>query len=234
MSEKNLPIFRKDRIRTGIRALDIMLEGGYKFPATVMLIGPTGSEKQCFAAHFVNEGLAEGDVVIYITTDRTPKEIEKIAAGWDLHFKGPGELFYIDCYTQAGAVEDKSKVNVFKVGGPGALNEISLYVSEILRGHQGKRIRLVFHTFSTFALYNEKGSLFKFLQSIESRTKRANGTVMILVEEGMHEEKVLSTLRHGIDGEFGIKTKDKKKELVGNELPIGIPIKVGALGIEVE
>ncbi len=234
MSEKNLPIFRKDRMRTGIRALDIMLEGGYKFPATVMLMGPTGSEKQCFAAHFVNEGLAEGDVVIYITTDRTPKEIEKTAAGWDLHFKGPGELFYIDCYTQAGAEEGKGKVNVFKVGGPGALNEISLYVSEILRGHEGKRFRVVFHTFSTFALYNEKGSLFKFLQSIESRAKGANGTTLLLVEEGMHEEKFLSTLRHGIDEEFSLKTKDKKKELVGSGLPIGIPLKVGALGVEVE
>ena len=234
MSKKDLPIFRKDRIRTGIHPLDIMLEGGYKFPATVMLMGPTGSEKQAFAAHFVNEGLSEGDVVIYITTDKSPKEIEKAAAAWDLHFKGPGQLFFIDCYTQAGAEKTKGSPNIFKVGGPGAINEISLYVSEILRGHEGKRFRVVFHTLSTFALYNEKSSLFKFVQSIESRVKGANGTVLVLVEEGMHEDSFISSLRHSIDEEFTLGAKEKKKELSGGTLPIAIPLKVGALGVEVE
>ena len=57
MSEKDLPIFRKDRMSTGVKALDIMLEGGYKFPGIALLMAPTGSEKQCFAAHFVKAGL---------------------------------------------------------------------------------------------------------------------------------------------------------------------------------
>jgi len=230
MSEKDLPIFRKDRISTGVQALDIMLEGGYKFPGTSLLMAPTGSEKQCFAAHFVKAGLSEGDVVIYVTTDKTPKEVEKAAAGWDLHFKGPGQIFYIDCYTQG---EASGKANEYKVGGPGALNEISLYISEILRNNEGKKFRVVFHSFSTFALYNEQGSLFKFLQSVEGRVKGANGTILLLVEEGMHEERFLTTLRHGIDEEYGLRNKDKIKELVSNKLPIAVPLKVGPLGVEV-
>lgn len=233
MSEKSLPVFRKDRISTGVSALDVMLEGGYKHPSASMLIGPAGSEKPCFAAHFVNAGLAAGDVVIYITTDKTPAELEKAAAGWDLHFKGPGAIFYIDCYTQA-TDENTGKTNIYKVGGPGALNEISLYISEILRANEGKRIRVVFHSFSTFALYNEKGSLFKFLDSVEGRVKNANGTLMIIVEEGMHEEKFLMALRHSIEDEYSLKMKDKLKELVNENLPIPVPLKVGALGIEVE
>jgi len=231
MSEKDLPIFRKDRISTGVEPLDLMLEGGYKYPGTALLMAPTGSEKQCFAAHFASAGLSEGDSVIYITTDKTPKEVEKTAAGWDLHFKGPGKIFYIDCYSQG---EASGKANIYKVGGPGALNEISLYISEILRNNEGKKIRLVFHTFSTFALYNEMGSLFKFLDSVEGRVKGAGGSVLLLVEEGMHEERFLTTLRHTIDEEYTLRNKDKIKELISSRLPVAVPLKVGPLGVEVE
>ena len=231
MSEKSLPVFRKDRISTGVNALDIMLEGGYKYPGAFMLIGPAGNEKPCFAAHFVNAGLAAGNVVIYITTDKAPAELEKAASGWGLDFKGPGAIFYIDCYTQ-GAEAGNS--NIYKVGGPGALNEISLYISEILRANEGKLVRVVFNSFSTFALYNEKGSLFKFLDSVEGRVKNANGNMMVLVEEGMHEEKFLVALRHSIDEEYSIKSKEKTKELSGPSLPVAVPFKAGAMGIEVE
>jgi KaiC/GvpD/RAD55 family RecA-like ATPase len=231
MNEKDLPIFRKDRISTGVDALDIMLEGGYRYPGAALLMAPTGSEKQCFAAHFAKAGLSADDAIIYVTTDKTPAEVEKAAAGWDLHFKGPGQIFYIDCYTQG---EASGKANIYKVGGPGALNEISLYISEILRNNEGKRFRLVFHTFSTFALYNEMGSLFKFLDSVKGRVKSAGGTILLLVEEGMHEERFLTTLRHTIDEEYDLRNKDKIKEFISSRLPIAVPLKVGPLGIEVD
>lgn len=233
MDEETPLIFRKDRIGSGVRALDVMLEGGYKHPGTIMIIAPAGPEKACFAAHFVNDGMARGDAVIYITTDKTAEEIEKSAAGWDLHFKGPGAIFYIDCYSQQGGTAN-GKANVSSVGGPGALNEISLFISDILRNNEGRMIRMVFHSFSTFALYNESGPLFKFLQVVEGRLKKANGTLMLLVEEGMHDDRFLTTLRHGIDEEYGIKNVDKKKELTSDSLPIPVPIKVGPLGVEVE
>ncbi|MBN2121432.1 hypothetical protein JW721_00025 [Candidatus Micrarchaeota archaeon] len=235
MAEKSLPVFKTDRITTGVRALDIMLEGGYAFPGAVALVAPAGVGKQCFAAHFVNAGLAEGDVVIYVTTDRSPEEVEKAAAEWDLHFKGKGEIFYIDCYSQSsgkGKVEEKENVSL--VGGPGAINEISLFISDILRSKKGSRFRVVFHSFSTFALYTEKEPLFKFLKSVEGKFKNENGTILLLVEEGMHEERFLVTLKHDLDEEYRIKSTGKEKFLESDSLPMPVPISLGALGIEVD
>lgn len=235
MSEKPPPIFRKDRMSTGIRALDIILEGGYAFPGAVGLIAPAGVGKQCFAAHFVNAGLKEGDVVVYVTTDRTPGEIERTAAEWDLHFKGKGELFYVDCYSQgSGKGKVEARENVTLVGGPGAINEISLSISDILRSHKGSRFRVIFHSFSTFALYTDKEPLFKFLTSVERKFKNENGTLFLLIDEGMHEERFLMTLKHDLDEEYAIKSDGKKKSLVSESLPTGVPVNVGPLGIEVE
>ncbi len=235
MSETPLPIFKKDRISTGVRALDIMLEGGYLFPGAIGMVAPAGVGKQCFAAHFVNAGLASGDTVIYVTTDRTPDEVERAAAEWDLHFKGKGEIFYIDCYSQSSGKEKiKEKENVSLVGGPGAINEIALFISDIVRSKKGSRFRVVFHSFSTFALYSDKEPLFKFLKSIERRFKNENGTVLLLVEEGMHEERFSMTLKHDLDEEYRIKNTGKALSLESESLPISVPIKVGPLGIEVE
>jgi KaiC/GvpD/RAD55 family RecA-like ATPase len=230
-----LPIFRKDRISTGVRALDIMLEGGYAFPGAVGLVAPAGTGKQCFAAHFASAGLKEGDTVIYVTTDRSPDEVEQAAAEWDLHFKGKGEIFYIDCYSQgSGKKKIKEKKNVSLVGGPGAINEISLFISDILRSKKGGRFRVVFHSFSTFALYAEKEPLFKFLTTIERKFKNDNGTILLLVEEGMHEERFLMTLKHDLDEEYRIKSMGKDMTLESELLPLSVPIRVGPLGIEVD
>ncbi len=236
MAEESLPILKKDRVSTGIRPLDIIMEGGYSHPSSILLMGPSGNEKQCFAAHFVKAGLDAGDTIIYITTDRSPDEIEKSASEWDLAFKGTGQMFYVDCYSQTAVRKEgmQHKENVSMVDGPGALNEISLMIGERLRENEGKRFRVVFHSLSTFALYNEKGSLFKFLQAMEVRMREANATLLILVEEGMHDEKFLTTLKHGIDDEFTIKSGEHEKTLNGERLPIPIPIKLGPLGIEVD
>jgi KaiC/GvpD/RAD55 family RecA-like ATPase len=212
-----------------------MLEGGYAFPGSVALVAPAGMGKQCFAAHFVNAGLAEGDTVIYVTTDRTPSEIEKAAAEWDLHFKGKGGIHYIDCYSQGSGKENQEKKeNVSMVGGPGAINEIALFISDVMRSNKGSRFRVVFHSFSTFALYAEKEPLFKFLKSIERKFKNENGTILLLVEEGMHEERFLMTLKHDLDEEYKIKTAGKSLSLDSESLPMSVPVKVGPLGIEVD
>ncbi len=236
MAEETLPLLRKDRLSSGIKTLDMILEGGYLRPSTILLIGPSGNEKQCLAAHFVKAGLDDGDTILYITTDRSPDEIEKAASGWDLAFKGTGQVFYIDCYSQTAVRKEgaQHKANVSMVDGPGALNEISLMIGERLRENEGKKMRVVFHSLSTFALYNEKGSLFKFLQAMEVRMREANTTLLILVEEGMHDDKFLTTLKHGIDDEFIIKSGEKEKTMNGARLQIPVPIKVGPLGIEVD
>lgn len=236
MAEQSpLHLLRPDRLRTGVKSLDLILEGGYLHPSVTMLLGPSGPEKQCIAAHFAKEGMDEGDTVIYITTDRSPEEVEKGASEWDLNFKGPGKIYYIDCYSQSAKKEGATiKENVSLVDGPGALNEISLMMGERLREQEGKRVRLVMHSLSTFALYNEKNSLFKFIQTVNGRFKSANSTILMLVEDGMHDENFLMTLRHSIDEEFQIKAREGEKVLVGSRVPIPLPFKVGPLGIEVE
>ena len=224
---------RKDRVSTGIRELDVILEGGYKNPATVLLTGPPGDEKNAFAFHFAEEGLQNKEVILYITLEHTPKEIIKIASEYGIELKG-NNLFFMDCYSSTINAPVNKGENAVRINGPSALNDISLEVNEFIKKNKEKKIRVIFHTFSSLALYNEHNSLFKFFKVIEGRLKQAGATLFLIVDEGMHEKKFINTLEHSVDQIFKYGLIEGEKQLSSAEIPISLKVKIGAAGVDLE
>ncbi|MEM4707139.1 MAG: ATPase domain-containing protein, partial [Candidatus Anstonellales archaeon] len=103
-------LFRQNKISTGIEELDIMLEGGYSNPGSVVLIGPAGIAKAVFAFHFAYDGIKKGDAVYYLASDMLPKEVESKSAGLGMNLKN---IKYIDCYSATVGVKDESRKDVF-------------------------------------------------------------------------------------------------------------------------
>lgn len=233
---KNLPVLRLNRASTGVSQFDIMLDGGYKNPATIAFLGPTGQGKSVFAFHFVSAGIQAGDRVLYITTDRTPDELEKMANERGIMIKSD-LVKYIDCYslTLSAQAPAAQRPNVVQVSSPSALNELSLALNEALEQLKGgRKLHVVFHSLSTLAVNSQPDSLFKFLSIADGRLKNANATTLLLVDEGMHDEKFVTMLRHAVDAEFSIKIAGGEKFVTSPELPLEVPIKIGPLGVEVE
>ena len=182
VDEKN-PILRKNRAATGMRELDVVLEGGYVNPGMVMVLGPTGMEKMAFAFHFANSGLINGEMVYYITADASPEDMINKASSMGKDLSPRKGLKFIDCYstTLGNQKLDNSEHTIIQ--GPSALNDLSLAINEAIKESAGKRMRVVFHSLSSFMLYNPKESLLKFLQVIGGRLRNADATVLMLVEE---------------------------------------------------
>lgn len=224
-------LFKQNKVSTGIDELDIVLEGGYSNPGSVVLIGPTGIAKAVFAFHFANDGIKKGDAVYYLASDMLPKEVESKAAGLGMMLKDG--IKFIDCYSATVGVKDESRKDIF-VDGPTALNDISLVVNDAIHESAGKRIRFIFHSFSAFLLYNPQDSVLKFFQVIEGRLKAANATLFLLIEKGMHEEKLLNTFLHSIDEVFELEEKEGGAyELSSALLPASISVKIGPTGVEI-
>lgn len=232
---RNLPVLRLNRASTGISQFDIMLDGGYKNPSTVLIIGPSGPERRVFAFHFVSAGIQAGDRILYITTDRSPDELEKMAGDFSISIKSD-LVKYLDCYSLSVSAQAPPvpRPNVVQVSSPSALNELSLAINEALEQMQAKRLRVVFHSFSTLAVHSQPDSLFKFLSIVDGRLKKANATTLLLVDEGMHDEKFLTMLRHAVDEEFRIRISEGAKFVSSPELPLEVPMRIGPLGVEVD
>ena len=232
---KNLPVLRLNRASTGVSQFDMMLDGGYKNPATVAFLGPTGQGKSVFAFHFVSAGIQAGENILYITTDRTPDELEKLANEHGIVIKSDLVKF-IDCYslTISAQVPSTPRPNVVQVSSPSALNELSLAINEAIEKMPAKRLLVVFHSLSTLAVNSQPDSLFKFLSIVDGRLKKANATTLLLVDEGMHDEKFITMLKHAVDTEFSIKIVGGDRFVTSPELPLEVPIRIGPLGVEVD
>ena len=222
-------LFKPNKISTGIEELDIMLEGGYSNPGSVVLLGPAGVEKAVFAFHFAYDGIKKGDAVYYLASDMLPKEIESKAASFGMNLRS---VKFVDCYSATVGVKDESRMDVF-IDGPTALNDLSLVVNDAIRDSSGKRIRFIFHSFSTFLLYNPQDSVLKFFQVVEGRLKAANATLFLTIEKGVHDEKLLNTFLHSINEVFELKEKDGAYVLSSSLLPMNVPFKIGPTGVEI-
>ena len=173
--------------------------------SALLLVGPPLSAKDSVIYSVVSKALSRGDCVIYITTDHFPKDIESFLKKYKIDsskYEKTGSLKFIDCYS-AQAQENLSDTSTIKtVPGPLALNEISVALSEFENVFYKKNRRqlVIFQSLSTLLIYSLPEAIQRFVQVIVARTKKANGSILFTLEEGMHDSKVFVGFEHLMDG----------------------------------
>lgn len=76
----------EERAKTGIAALDYILDGGFPPSRLYLLEGDPGTGKTTIALQFLLEGVRRGEVALYVTLSETAEELRSAAAshGWSL------------------------------------------------------------------------------------------------------------------------------------------------------
>ncbi len=86
------------RVKTGIKGLDDLIEGGFPEGSNIVVTGTPGSGKSIFAMNFVSEGCKNGEKCLYITVEQSPNEIVKQAMqfNWDYKkWENEGKLKFV-------------------------------------------------------------------------------------------------------------------------------------------
>ncbi|MEM2174718.1 MAG: RAD55 family ATPase [Candidatus Micrarchaeia archaeon] len=180
----------------------------------ILLISKPGIEKFVFGINFMEKEIKSGRKGIYITTDMSPAEIEEKSKLYGINFKDyyNTSLFFVDCYSWTLGTEIKTERKDIYVPGPSALNDLSIGISQAANICIEKPI-VVFQSVSTLLLYNDPEVVFRFLQITGARLKANKSTTIFFCEENMHEEKVVNTLKHLMDGFIEIKEEEIKLNL---------------------
>lgn len=126
-----------ERITTGIKGFDDLMEGGFPKGSTILLAGGPGTGKTIFALQYLCDGAAKGENGIYVVVD------SGFAAGLALLKEQARELgIDIEKYVQEGKITflvvplDQRKFNIFET------------ITEIRESTDAKRV--VFDSLSTF------------------------------------------------------------------------------------
>ncbi|MFH0962136.1 MAG: RAD55 family ATPase [archaeon] len=210
-------------LKTLMTKIDELLGGGLPEKSTFLLKGPPASKKESILFQFLHAGKKSGNPIAFVATDSSPAEIEKraISLGLDL-----SSTKFVDCYSWALQQRSSSRPGDIIVPGPSSLNELSIAISRALSeiNKPGVPSRVSFQSLSTLVLYNNPDIVFRFIQIMGARLKASGATTLFSIEEGMHEERVFTTLEHITDGTIEFKSENGADFLRIPRLPAGKPI----------
>jgi circadian clock protein KaiC len=89
--------YSDQRVTTGVRGLDPMVEAGFWRGSTTLVAGPTGSGKSMLSFQFLQQGALLGEPGLYVGFQENPVQIARITKGfgWDMEKLEKGGLFEI-------------------------------------------------------------------------------------------------------------------------------------------
>ncbi len=200
---------------TGFRELNSLLRGGYAEKSTVLITGSVGLGKEELLYSFINSGIIEGDICLYITRQTAIDVMADMKA--------------------RGIVIDESSLAWFVGSGsdrkytPDDLAKLSFNVKEFLRENHSKRIRIVLDSLSSLLMINSSDSVYRFLSQLFAEVKRYDASILAVVEEDMHSPAVIASMQQIFDGVLKVGYEDKSvfvevRKMTGVDVPSGSKI----------
>lgn len=202
-------------VPTGIAGLDKILGGGLPEKTTILLKGPPGCGKTTLSQQFLYSGLKKSEPGFYITLDSSPDDVAKTMEKfkWDVkpHMKKK-KLYFLDAYSWKAGGGKKSE-NVKVIDGGLDINAINLSIAEIFEKIDADSNRGVFDSLSTLLLYTPPELVVRFIPMMIAKSKKANSTQILILEEGVHDEKIVNTISYMVDGVINIKMEGNKRQI---------------------
>lgn len=110
-----------DRISTGIKGLDKLVQGGIPKGSVVLVSGTPGTGKSIMAMQFLEAGLQKGEKCVYVTIEETPEKMQAQAKQFGFFSKPPQMISAKDVKYDIGArkpdtLMSKAKLVLEKLG----------------------------------------------------------------------------------------------------------------------
>ncbi|UCD96296.1 MAG: hypothetical protein JSV35_07335 [Candidatus Bathyarchaeota archaeon] len=192
LAESRLP----NRISTGSDQLDALLFGGVPKNSAVILTAPSSDERDHLIDNFLNAGLAQDEVVFYITTN---PHADRLAE------KTPNFHVFI-CNPQAEKIV-KDQTNIYRLKGVENLTELNIALASGFRKlpespHKPRRacLRIV----SDVLLEHHAVHTRRWLTSLIPELKSKNFTLLAVMNPQMHPEQEARAVLDLFEGEINI------------------------------
>jgi len=179
----------------------------------VLLLGNSLDGKKKAMYEYVRSCTKKNELLLFVTTDSSPESI-KIELVKDKVFFGKN-IRFIDCYSQQANESVGDTEEIRRIPSPMALNEMSIALAEIEKEFYAKspKHKVIFNSLSTLLLYSNPQAIARFLQVTIARIKNAGGSGIFTIEKGMHDEQVITTITHLMDGVIEFEKKEDKIEV---------------------
>ena len=184
----------------GIQKLDELLKGGFPDKSMILLEGTPGIGKEILAYHFIHEGLREGDACAYVFAGQTVDELEREFEAYHL------SSHFTRWINASGGKEERENEISCDIS---ELFTVSSAIKEFLQKNRKKNIRVVISILSTMLMSHSPAEVYKHLSSLKNEFKKYKCTVLLLMEAGMHDSQVVTSIEQLCDGVIDMKVFEK-------------------------
>jgi KaiC/GvpD/RAD55 family RecA-like ATPase len=198
-----------NRVKTGVPGLDKLIEGGFPEASSILFVGPPGCGKSTLSQQFIAEGLKSDQPGLYITLDISPQEVLSTMGnfGWKTKTE---RLKFIDAYSwRVGKTTGENVLTNL-----GNINDLNIAITEAMKKLNSSKVkRNVFDSLSTLLLYADPSLVVKFIPVIIAKAKNEGFVQILILEEGVHDQKTVNTLNYVTDGVIEFKMEEDKRFL---------------------
>ena len=194
----------------GIKELDDII-GGIRGGTNLMLIGPPMSGKEDIINHVMYSGLLKGDASIIVSTREPGEDLLE----WFEQFKNNIDMLpigIVDCVTKTLGIGALDTIHIKRASSPVDLTGIGVRISQYFEYFCMKKqvpgVRLCINSLSTILMYSNIQTVFRFLHVFTGRVKAVKGLGIYIVEDEMHDQQTIATLKQLFDGMVEIKAID--------------------------
>jgi KaiC/GvpD/RAD55 family RecA-like ATPase len=199
-----------ERLPSGIEGLDSMLGGGFPKADMVLVSGPPGMAKFNVGIQFLAEGLKSGGAGLAVISSMNIREFRDALSKLGVNIsacESKGRLITIDWYSQKSraivGMEEHGPVLVpskdianLDIAFTGAMEGLSF----------APTTRAFIDMISPALSIYEFSDVIEFVQRQKSRFSDRRITSMFMVESGVHDDRVMTTLRHVSNAEISLTT----------------------------
>ncbi|MHA1302927.1 MAG: RAD55 family ATPase [Candidatus Heimdallarchaeaceae archaeon] len=161
----------------------------------ILLTGESGTSKKEIMYRFVEDGLNNEESILMVllanSALETIEELRKRVENMDEHLE-KGRINFIDVFSFRALPKEKTP-NTLVVENANDLLKISVNLNE--RSKLCEKLRIVFDQFSLLMLYNEPIQVINFIQTVAARIRQRNQTALLVLDEGVIDEKIERTLQ---------------------------------------
>jgi KaiC/GvpD/RAD55 family RecA-like ATPase len=193
-----------NKVKTGIDRLDHLLDGGIPMQSNVLAYASPFIGRDVLIHSFALTNLKEKWPVIFILTDNSFSDVRNEIKSLDdnfIKYEKKGLIRYIDGYSASIQGKEESPYVEFvdsHLDMSGLSKAINNAQKEIIK--KSHKHCLILDSLSTLLAYSDAKAVFRFLQVLGGRCKRAGSTSMFSMESGMHSESEVQTMKHIMDG----------------------------------
>jgi KaiC/GvpD/RAD55 family RecA-like ATPase len=224
-----------NKIPTGVKKLDELLDGGLMAGSIILVIGEPGTGKTTLLRDFLYQGVSEGEECIYFLTNRSLDHVlvNMNKFGWDV---GDHENLRFILYDGVVSKRVKSLVGNFE-----DLIDVTYNCEKLIATFKPGRARMILDELSYLFLMNNKDVVFKFLHRISQILRQSNITCFIEVQKGMLDPQIVTSLESMTEGTIEMRREGDRRSLKISRLEqeqvkpswIDFDISIG-VGIEME